>query len=196
MMQNAAILSGGLSSRMGREKALLEIDNQTLIARSVALLKPIFPDLVVVSSSPAVIEAAQIPAIQDQFPNRGPLGGIHAALCHFKAPTLIVACDMPFLNADFLRFLSENWRETDVLVPLGNDGPEPLHAIYAPSCLPVFELFLQTEKPPSLRRVLRELRVENVEIEVARGFDADLRMFENWNTPPEASLARFGSAAP
>ena len=181
-IQNAAILAGGKSSRMGREKALIEIENQTLIARSVSVLKPIFAHLAVVSSSPEVIEAAQIPAIADKFEARGPLGGIHAALSHFEAPVLVVACDMPFLNADFLRFLSENWRDFDVLLPFSENGAEPLHAVYAPSCLPIFERFLESEKPPSLRRVLADLRVENVEIEVARRFDEGLRMFENWNT--------------
>ncbi len=117
----AAILAGGKSSRMGSEKALLQFESQPLIAHIARILKPIFPRICVVTNSLEVASAAQLPAIRDEFVNRGPLGGIHAALQHFKAPTFVVACDMPFLSAPFIEYLNQNF-DGDALVPLSEGG--------------------------------------------------------------------------
>ena len=183
----AAILAGGKSSRMGREKALLPFENQPLIAHIVSVLRPVFPDIGVVTSQSIVARAAKRPAIGDRFDNRGPLGGIHAALDHFRAPTFIVACDMPFLNPDFIRFLSQNFRQS-VLVPQNEGGFEPLHAIYLPQNIPIFESHLRGEgKMPPLHRILEEIDVRWVPVEVARHFDPTLRCFSNWNTPQDVA---------
>lgn len=172
---------------MGREKALLELDNQPLIARIAAILTPIFPQICVVTNNLEVARAANLPAISDRYENRGPLGGIHAALSHFAAPTFVVACDMPFLCADLIAFLSQNFSSA-ALVPLGEGGFEPLHAIYGPECAPVFESFLRGEgKMPPFRRVLERVETKFVPLEIARGFDPTTRCFTNWNTPQEAS---------
>lgn len=184
----AAILAGGKSSRMGTEKALISYLNQPLIARIIRILRPIFADICVVTNKPEVAAAAGLAAVPDQFENRGPLGGIHAAIQHFQAPTFVVACDMPFLCGDFIAFLTQNFAG-DALVPLGESGFEPLHAIYSPLCGPVFENHLRQEaKMPSLRRVLEEVETRYVPLEMARLFDVDLRCFTNWNTPEEAQI--------
>ena len=182
-VQRATILAGGKSSRMGCDKALLPFGNQTLIAHIAQILRPIFPEILVVTSNIQIARAADLPSVADRFPGRGPLAGIHAALLHFEAPIFVVACDMPFLNADFIRLLI---REFDgaARVPLSQGGFEPLHAVYAPACLPPFERHLRgAEKLPPLRRVLEEVGAHWVSAEVARRFDSDLKMFGNWNTP-------------
>ena len=181
----AAILAGGRSSRMGRDKALLPFNNQPLVAHIAQILAPIFDEVIVVTTNPQIAEAADLPAVADTFLARGPLGGIHAALSHFGAPTFVVACDMPHLNAAFIRHLTEDF-EGAARVPLSNDGFEPLHAIYAPACLPTFERYLQLEgKMPSMRRVLEKVGASWITPEIARSFDGELKMFDNWNTPAD-----------
>ncbi|MBW3636732.1 MAG: molybdenum cofactor guanylyltransferase [Armatimonadetes bacterium] len=183
----AAILAGGKSSRMGREKALLPFGNEPLIARIAGVLAPIFPQICVVTPKTEIAEAAYLPMISDSFPNRGPLGGIHTALGHFEAPTFVLACDMPFLNADFIRFLAQNFNGS-ALVPQNEGGFEPLHAVYAPQNLPIFESHLRGNgKMPPLRRILEEIEAQWVSVEVARRFDPTLRCFSNWNTPQDAA---------
>lgn len=170
---------------MGREKALLRIDDEPLIARVVAVLQPIFPKICVVTSDLEVARAAQCASVGDRFENRGPLGGIHAALDHFRAPTFVVACDMPWLCAGFIEFLSRNFRG-DALVPLSDGGFEPLHAIYSPTCTSIFEKFLREDgKIPSLRRVLESIDTRFVPLQTALEFDATGRCFSNCNTPQE-----------
>jgi len=182
----AAILAGGKSSRMGRDKALILLNGLPLVARSARLLEGLFERVVVVSNSQPVAQAAGLPRIEDARRDKGPLAGIEAALRHFGEPALFVACDCPFLSADFLAFLREAWREElDALVPQSEYGQEPLHAIWSPSTLPAIASALGQQRPPSLRYLLEGLRVQFVPVEEARRFDAGLSMFENWNAPAD-----------
>lgn len=184
-VEHAAILAGGQSSRMGREKALLQRQGRALVAHVTEVLQPLFPQLCIVTSKAEVAEAAGLPAITDQYQARGPLAGIQAALSHFAAPTFVVACDMPFLNPDLVRYLAENF-EGDALVPMNEEGFEPLYAIYAPSCIPTFTAALEMEgKMPSLRHLLSTLDTRFVPVETVRHFDPTLHSFSNWNTPAD-----------
>ena len=170
---------------MGRDKALLPFNGQPLIAHIAQVLAPLFEQIIVVTANAQIAAAARLPAVADTFENRGPLGGIQAALAHFGEPTFVVACDMPHLNADFIRYLTQYFDGT-ARVPLSDGGFEPLHAVYAPSCLEAFERYLRIEgKMPPLRRVLEEVGADWIAPEIARGFDGELKMFSNWNAPAD-----------
>lgn len=170
---------------MGRDKALLDFGGQPLVAHIAQILAPIFPEIIVVTANSDIARAADLPAVADSFAGRGPLGGIHAALSHWRAPTFVVACDMPFLNADFIRYLIADF-DGSTRVPLSDDGFEPLHAIYAATATAPFEKYLRNEgKMPPLHRILQEISADWIAPEIARGFDENLRMFENWNTPDD-----------
>lgn len=174
---------------MGRDKALLELDGEPLIRRTARVLTPIFSSLIVVSNSEEVAQVAQLARITDAQFDKGPLAGIEAALSHFDEPTFLVACDLPFLNPDFIEFERQQWRDgLDALVPQSLSGAEPLHAIWSPSCLPAIRRALRAERPPSLRRVLEGLRVETISSEEVRRFDATFRLFENWNWPDDVRV--------
>jgi len=163
---------------MKREKALIKVNGQPLIARTANILRAIFPQIVVVTSKAEVAAAAGLEAITDQFPDCGPLGGIHAALRHFEQPIFVVACDMPFLSAAFIEEMNQSF-VGDAFVPQHENGIEPLHAIYAPECLPVFEQLLTSgQRIPSFRKVLAE--VDTHFISPPAGLS-----FENWNEPSD-----------
>lgn len=174
---------------MGRDKALLAFDNQPLVAHIAQILAPIFSEIIVVTANSAIAAAADLPGVADRFAGRGPLGGIHAALSHFNAPTFVVACDMPFLNADFIRYLINGF-DAGARVPLSENGFEPLHAVYAATSLPTLEKYLRCEgKMPSLRRVLEEIGATWIAPAIVRRFDEDLKMFDNWNTPEDVTAS-------
>ena len=184
-IQHAAIIAGGASRRMGQAKALIEFEGQTLIARVAQVAREVLPEVFVVTSLPEVAAAANAPMTPDIFPGKGPLAGIHAALKYANAPVFCCACDMPHLNAEFIRFLCENLEDYDAVVPRAGVYDEPLHAIYTPSCLPAIEAELQGEVGP-VDNIFKNLRVRFVDAETARRFDAKLQMFDNWNTPEDA----------
>jgi molybdopterin-guanine dinucleotide biosynthesis protein A len=122
--------------------------------------------------------------VQDIFPGKGPLAGIHAVLKNANAPVFCCACDMPHLNADFIRYLCESLGDYDAVIPRAGRFLEPLHAIYTPACLPVIEEELQGKAGP-MEQVFARLRVLYVGEDKAKQFDDSLRMFDNWNTPQD-----------
>lgn len=171
---------------MGTPKALLDYQGKPLISHIAVTLRTVFPDIVVVTQDARFAEAAGARAVPDVFPNRGVLGGIHAALSHFKEPTFCVACDLPYLRDDVLEFFASRGRGADAFVPRIDGFAEPLHALYAPSLLPHFERALQNEKPPAVADVLRRCSVRWLDAEL-RAFDPELRFLTNWNTPEDVA---------
>ena len=139
-----AILAGGGSQRMGRDKALLEIDGQTLLHRTAALaLGTGLPVLVVGRAVPPGWALPQVTFIPDEKPGQGPLGGLVAALAR-AAPVFALACDMPLLEARTLAWLTAEVRGLRTADALGAGlavrhagGLEPLFACYAEACLPI-----------------------------------------------------------
>lgn len=135
----AVILADGHNTRLQQEKSLLKLGNLHLIETQIELLSDIFSQLYVVTSKTVLKQKLpHIPTISDQYRNCGPLGGIHAALLHCEAESVFVfACDMPNLSRELIEKQITEYRKStcDALVPLHSEGLEPLHAIYAKSCL-------------------------------------------------------------
>jgi molybdopterin-guanine dinucleotide biosynthesis protein A len=123
------ILVGGRSTRMGRDKAFLEVDGRALVLRVAETIAP-FCGTVTLLGEPAVYGVLGLPVIPDQFPGAGPLAGIEAALrCTTADRNLIVACDMPSLDPSVLAALFA--ADGDCAVPEYEDGRlEPLCAVY------------------------------------------------------------------
>src|ERR1035441_7897306 len=95
------VLAGGRSSRMGTDKALLQLAGKPLIAHAVAKLRRICTDVHILSPNPAL--AAYAPLVPDLHPSCGPVGGMEAALAHSTHDwSLILAVDLPFLPAAIL----------------------------------------------------------------------------------------------
>lgn len=127
----AFVLAGGRSSRMGRDKAFLEFEGQSLLARALRLAQSVASEVRIVG--PVSKFAAFGCVVEDTFPDRGPLGGIHAALSSSLTDlNLILAVDMPFLTTAFLAYLRDRARSSDavVIIPRTHDGWQPLCAIY------------------------------------------------------------------
>jgi molybdopterin-guanine dinucleotide biosynthesis protein A len=95
------VLAGGKSSRMGRDKALLELAGKPLVLRAVEKLRRVCAEVSIVGNR-AELEA-YAPLVRDLHEGCGPLGGIEAALLHSaKDWNLFMAVDMPFLPVGFL----------------------------------------------------------------------------------------------
>src|ERR1700689_300760 len=130
----AFILAGGQSSRMGRDKAMLEIGGTPLLTRAAQMLKPLAANVMVVGEERRAAEFG-LPVLTDYWPGAGPLGAIATALMSASCPwAFVLACDMPFVNADWLAWLFERAISAppdsfDALVPATVNGLEPLCAI-------------------------------------------------------------------
>jgi molybdopterin-guanine dinucleotide biosynthesis protein A len=182
----AFILAGGRSTRMGTDKAFVEYGGRTLLARALDLACSVAADVRIVGSEEKF--AAFAPVVEDVIRDCGPLGGIHAALRASPAElNLVLAVDVPFVSRAFLQYLIEQARaapEAAVVVPRGDEGWQPLCAIYRREFAGVAELALQAGryKITCLFDGVRTRVIEQKELEDA-GFSPVL--FRNLNTPEE-----------
>ncbi|MDQ7093173.1 molybdenum cofactor guanylyltransferase [Desulfosporosinus sp. PR] len=131
------LLAGGKSSRMGKNKAFLELEGQPLAERSVQVLKEVFSEVLISSNTPELYTDFNVPVIQDRIPDRGPLEGLCQGLAAASFATVFfVACDMPFLQKELIRFQFSWTPRYDIVVPRLRTGLHPLHAFYNRRCLP------------------------------------------------------------
>jgi molybdopterin-guanine dinucleotide biosynthesis protein A len=108
----ACVLSGGKSSRMGRDKSLIRIQKKTLTALTVAkLLKAGFGPVFVVGPKKAYGLPKDIEIIGEKYRGFGPLSGIEAALRHAKKDCMVVPCDLPYLSIALLKRLKRAHRQ-------------------------------------------------------------------------------------
>ena len=179
------ILAGGVSSRMGSNKALLPYRGGRFIESIHRLLGELFDDVLLITNTPEQYDFLPCRKAGDLYPGMGTLAGLHAGLQQSVTPYIFaVACDMPYLNPDLIAMLAGFRDRGDVVIPHGEKGAEPLHALYGKGCLPAMERSLDAGR----RRIVSffpEVRVWEVTPgEVARidpGFDS----FKNINTPDD-----------
>ncbi len=112
------ILAGGRSSRMGADKALLEIEGETMLARIARVVSTVVSEVVIVGRTALPPELEGTRAVTDAYGEAGPLGGIATGLVYLDTEhALVVACDLPYLQADLLRLLVELAPGYDAVVP-------------------------------------------------------------------------------
>ena len=132
MTFSAVILAGGKSSRMGLDKARLEIGGQTLLARQIGLAREAGATEVFISGRVGVdYSGFGCRVLVDKFPDAGPLSGIECGLAASPTPLLLVlAVDMAAMSAEFLRRLASHCTATTGAIPRVSGEIEPLAAFY------------------------------------------------------------------
>ena len=190
------VQAGGGSTRFGRDKALVELQGKTMLARTTELLSSVCEEVKIVAAS-GKYSQSPVGLVEDRWPGEGPLGGILSALLETRKIanepmwSLIVSCDMPFLSSGFLGLLKEHAFSSGakVVVPESENGLEPLCACWRSDAAPE----IQTTFEAGLRKVseaMKRLPMEVLDAEVWKRFDSDQRLFWNMNTPADFEEAR------
>lgn len=184
----AFILAGGKSSRMGRDKASLKLNGRMLLTIMLDLAQSAAQQVRVCGSR----ERFGADAVEDVFPNCGPLGGIHAALASSESEwNLVLAVDLPFVTPEFLNFLVAEAQRSQavVTVPITDGRYQPLCAVYRREFGGIAE--------SSLRRgwnkidpLFAETTVRKIEDAELNKLAFDARMFDNLNTPEDFDRAQ------
>ena len=187
------VLAGGLSRRLGRDKALEPFQGQPLISRTIECLDVLTSETVVVVNNEARGEGLPLPknakTAVDIYANSGSLGGIFTGLtASTNTWGLVVACDMPFLNADLMKCMLDMRRGYDAIVPLPDGYPEPTHALYSKTCLPQIERRLKAGQL-KIAGFFEDVRVRYVGSDEIDRFDSERLSFFNVNTPEDLSRA-------
>ena len=183
---SGVVLAGGMSRRLGRNKALESIGGEPLIARVIGRLSEVAGETVVVVAD--MDQAARLPlpdeckVTEDVYSGKGSLGGIFSGLRQATSPwSMVVACDMPFLNLDLIRYMLSLREGQDVVVPVVQGRPEPTHALYSKSCLPYIDNQLESGDL-KIARFYDKVAVRYVSEEETGRFDPDHLSFFNVNT--------------
>ncbi|HEX5550646.1 MAG TPA: molybdenum cofactor guanylyltransferase [Nitrospira sp.] len=186
------LLAGGKSRRMGQDKRLLSVGDETLYTRSVSVLRAIFERVVVVVAQDSPLVASDAPVLRDIIPHCGSLGGLYTGLKEAGTQWVFaVACDMPFLDPGTIRHFTGLKDEGDVIMAKLRNGFQPMHALYHRNCLPIMERLIQAQDFKIHRLAEHpELRVRIVTPEELSRVDPEGRSFYNVNTPADLAAAR------
>jgi molybdopterin-guanine dinucleotide biosynthesis protein A len=186
----AFILAGGRSSRMGSDKAFLELGGIPLIARVVELARNVTSDVRIIGDESRY--AAFAPVVADAFYGRGPLGGIHAALRASESKwNLILAVDLPFLDVHLLKYLMTEAIASGatVTVPAMGNYFQPLCAVYQKQFAINAECAL-AEGRNKIDALFREVSLRTISEEELKAKGFSTSMFRNVNTPDEWETAK------
>jgi molybdopterin-guanine dinucleotide biosynthesis protein A len=187
-MLSGVLLAGGRSRRMGADKALIKLKGKELYTFGLELLSGFCEDILI-SAPEGLVHHDTYPVISDEFPGKGPMGGIVTCMKKAIHPwCLILSCDMPFMDPQIIRLLIREM-ENDYCVPCGKSGhPEPLAGIYSRNLTGLFEEMIHTG----------DLKIQNL-LTRSKGRIIDLneqgidpgRSFFNINTPGDLRKAEW-----
>lgn len=192
----AFILAGGKSSRMGSDKAFLQLGHEPLLAHALKLAAAVAGEVKIVGDAEKFAAFGSV--VEDVYRERGPLGGIHAALSTSSTElNLMLAVDLPFVDAKFLQYLLARAQESQAMVTLPHAAGclQPLCAVYRRAFSEMAEESLRggSNKIDSLFAKIRTCVIGEQQL-MRGGFSP--QMFRNLNTPGDLEDARSSHSEP
>ena len=176
---SAILLAGGKSSRMGRDKAMLPFRGMTLLEWQVQKLRGLGIGDIMLSGSRGCVEGVRV--VPDEYPGRGPLGGLHACMKRAVHPDcLVLSVDVPLVPAEALAALVRAHRESGAAATLLRHGDkwEPLMGVYQSRLFRCAEPILQGTNT-AVRRLLDETGFQLLD------WPGDEALLLNCNTPED-----------
>jgi molybdopterin-guanine dinucleotide biosynthesis protein A len=177
---------------MGEDKALLSFLGKPLISRVIQRVAYLAEEILVTTNRPQDYRFLDLPLYGDLLPGTGALGGLYTALSVARGSLVaVVACDMPFVNADILALERDRINTTgnDLVVPRTEDGFEPFHAVYRRETC---QLAVRQALEAGERKLISwypSVKIEVLEREELLQFDPGKLAFWNVNTPEELHRA-------
>lgn len=187
------ILAGGSGSRMGQDKCSIVLNGKSLLRRTMDHLNELGEEIILVIGEGQLPPRPQlrdnVKIARDSYKGKGPLMGIYSGLKASRDDySLVVGCDMPFLNVSLLRYMAELAPHFDVVTPRVDGLPEPLHAVYSRRCINVIEEIMEKGRF-KVNTILERVRVRYVEEREIDLFDPDHLSLFNVNTPTDLERA-------
>ncbi len=177
-------LAGGNSSRMGQNKALLRVGEETFIGRAANVLQQVFENVIISANNRAAYEAVGFPVVEDVHKGCGPLAGIHAAMASAgKADIFVLSCDLPFVDVSVIERILENASGAEAIIAGDGTGPQPLCGLYRQTCMKVIQGQLEV-KEYSVLKLVQHMKGRVVVFE-----GEESSPFLNVNTPSQYNEA-------
>jgi molybdenum cofactor guanylyltransferase len=174
------ILSGGQSSRIGKENGLCLLKGKPLIEHAVNLLKNIC-ESIIISANINDYDYLNGRVVKDEESGKDTAGGIYTCLKPSNLnENFVISCNMPPLAEELIWCILHHKSKFDAVVPVFNRFPEPLCAFYQKSCIPVFKKIIETGKN-KIQDIIKELNCGFIEINSKLIF-YNTQLFTNVNT--------------
>ena len=188
MKTAAVILAGGMSRRMGRDKAALPFGEETMLSHLVHTYQPYFDVTAVSLNIPGRFDTAGAMEVVDRRPGEGPMAGLEAAFLDTGADVIfLTGTDLPFGDPALARHLVESLGTHDICLIRSDKGPEPLFAVYSSRCLSAIRKSLE-EGRRSMYGVIQQMDTLELPAESLPQFDI-ARILSNVNDPEEYAKA-------
>ncbi|MGL1891828.1 MAG: molybdenum cofactor guanylyltransferase [Spirochaetaceae bacterium] len=177
------ILAGGKSTRMGMDKLRIKINGNYLIDNIINKLKNEFDEIIIVTNDPLYHREDGIIVIDDEDKSCGPLCGIYSGLKRSSSNySFVMACDMPYVNLDFIRYEKEKLNNTfDVIIAKIGVFTEPLYGFYKKEMLTKIYNEIKNGQY-SINKLLKKINTKYIDQSITQSFSKDLLMFKNLNT--------------
>ena len=179
------VTAGGLSSRMAKDKAWLDLGGQSMIERVIRALTPVTANVSIIANDPAYSQLG-LPVFVDKLKGIGPLEAIRTALTntHFRQ-VLLVGCDLPFVTPELFGYLLRVQDNDQIVVPVGPDAQlEPLCAIYCKEVLPRVDDLIESGER-KIRNLFAMAATRVVAFKELQHLPGSDLFFENVNTPSD-----------
>lgn len=184
------ILSGGTSSRMGVNKALLPLGKKKVIEHIADLMNSIFVNVILITNTPEEYKFLDLPMFEDIFKVGGPLAGIHSGLENSETErNFILSCDMPMMKSEIIKSIVEFNTDKLITVCRSEGFIQHLAGSYSKSISLTAAKLLQQEEVNTKQKnvkhqakvysLLNEVGFETIEAEDLHGYHP--KVFFNMN---------------
>ena len=181
---------------MGQDKAFLPFGSETLLSRALKLAGKVAEQVSIVGDAAKFAPFGTV--VEDQYRDRGPLGGIHAALSATNAErNLILAVDLPFLERGFLEYLMKEAEKTKALATVSHAAGrfQPLCAIYRRGFAVLAKQALEKGRN-KIDPLFEQTDARIISEDEIKAAAFSLEMFQNLNSPDDLEKALRRSDAP
>ena len=144
---NCIILSGGLSSRMGEDKALLKVGTKSIIELMIDKLKPFCDEIIISANDVEKYSEFGYKVVPDKFKDSGPLAGIYSSL--FESNTernFVISSDLPLVPQKIIERLINYNSSKEIILPVTSGKYHQLCGVYSKSVLEKAESILSVEE--------------------------------------------------
>ncbi|MBK3519281.1 molybdenum cofactor guanylyltransferase [Carboxylicivirga marina] len=172
------VLAGGLSSRMGKDKGLIQYNGSALIEYSINALKPLCSEIII-SSNNTDYSKFGYGVVADEYKMTGPIGGLYSALSASDTDDVIMCpCDMPFVtNEIFEQVLNKKGDSSVAVIESMTHKVYPTLGYFHKSCLPIIKQQI-VKGQYKLQLLLKELKAQTILID-------DTKALLNFNSPED-----------
>lgn len=179
------ILAGGKSTRMQFNKEYLKVDNEYLIFKNIRLLKDYFKEIIIVTNNPDFYVNKPVITTKDILPSITPLAGLHSGLLKSNNEyNLLLACDMPNINIEFIKYIISIIKDKEAYIAQNNNYLEPFYGIYSKSIISKIESVVKNNEL-AFQKFIKTLDIYTIDEKNIQLYKSKLDMFVNLNYPED-----------